>query len=59
MTMFPKLIHSRARHVLILGPLGLIVGTIAGTLFNDVLFGLLAGFVLGLLLSGLFVLRTH
>jgi len=57
--MFSRLVHSRARHVLILGPLGLIVGTVVGALFNDVLFGLLAGFALGLLFSGLFALRTH
>jgi len=57
--MFSKFVHSRARHVLILIPLGLIVGTVVGALFNDVLFGLLAGFVLGLLFSGLFALRTH
>lgn len=57
--MVARLLHSRAKHVIILLPLGLVVGTVVGAMFADVGFGVLAGFGIGILLSGLFTFRAH
>jgi len=57
--MFQRLLRSRAKHLVILLPLGLVVGTAIGAIFGDVWFGVLAGLGLGILLSGLFTLRAR
>lgn len=43
----------------ILLPGGIIVGTLVGIGFHDVLFGLAAGAIIGLALALLFTLQTH
>ncbi len=57
--MFQRLLRSRAKHLVILLPLGLVVGTAIGAIFGDVRFGVLAGLGLGIVLSGLFTLRAR
>ena len=57
--MFQRLFRSRAKHVVVLLPLGLVVGMAVGAIFGDVRFGVLAGLGLGALLSGLFTLRAR
>jgi len=57
--MFRQLLRSRAKHVIILLPLGLAVGTVVGGLFGDVAFGVVTGAGLGTLLGGLFALRAR
>lgn len=52
-------IPTKARHFVILIPLGLSVGAIVGLLFHDPLFGLLSGFVLGVLIASLFAIQTR
>ncbi len=55
--MFRRWLRVRARHFLILIPVGLVVGTLVGWAFNDVLFGLAIGPTLGALFAMLFTLR--
>ena len=57
-TVLKTILHSRARHLVMLTPLGLATGAILGALFDDLVYGLLAGLVLGLAFSGLLALRV-
>ena len=56
--MLRRLGRSRARHVLVLAPLGAAIGTLVGVVFRDLLFGLAIGSVLGVLFGAVFALRT-
>ena len=57
--MFQRLLRTRAKHLVVLLPLGLVVGTAVGAIFGDVRFGVLAGLGLGIVLSGLLTLRAR
>ncbi len=52
-------IPPKARHFVILIPMGLAVGAVVGLLFRDPLFGLLSGFVLGSLIASIFAIQTR
>ena len=57
--MLRRLARSRARHFLVLLPLGAAVGTLVGAALQDVLFGLAVGSILGVLFAALFTFRVR
>ncbi|MEA3238979.1 MAG: hypothetical protein U9Q94_04260 [Candidatus Bipolaricaulota bacterium] len=57
--MWRNLLRGRARHFVLLLPMGLVVGAVVGVGFHDVLFGLAAGAIFGLALGLLLTLQTH
>ncbi len=56
--MWRRLLRGRARHFIFLLSMGLVVGTLVGAGFHDVLFGLTTGVVMGLALALLFTLQA-
>jgi len=58
-TIVQRLARSRLKHVVVLVPMGLLVGTAVGAAFGDALFGVLAGLAIGIVLGGLFSLRAR
>jgi len=59
MRMWRRLLQGRARHFVLLLPMGLVVGAVVGVGFHDVLFGLAVGAIFGLALALLLTLQTH
>lgn len=54
-----KLLRGRAKHFVLLLPMGLVVGALVGVGFHDIIFGLVVGLGFGFALALLFTLQTH
>ena len=58
LSLFRRLLASRWRHVLILLPLGAVIGTAFGLLFSDLAYGVMIGLAFGAGFGLLFALRN-